>query len=46
MTKADHNVPGSPSVQVIERMFALLDVLASQEEAISLKEMRIITQFR
>mgnify|MGYP002632319928 CR=1 FL=1 len=38
MTKADHNVPGSPSVQVIERMFALLDVLASQEEAISLKE--------
>jgi DNA-binding IclR family transcriptional regulator len=27
-----------PTIQVIERMFALIDVLASREEAISLKE--------
>ncbi len=36
------NMPDSPqpkpSVQVIERMFLLLDVLASQEDAVSLKE--------
>jgi len=31
-------VPASPNIQVIERMFALIDVLASREEAISLKE--------
>jgi len=31
-------VPVSPNIQVIERMFALIDVLASREEAISLKE--------
>ena len=31
-------VPASPNIQVIERMFALIDVLASKEEAISLKE--------
>lgn len=29
---------GTPTVQVIERMFALIDVLASREEAMSLKE--------
>ncbi len=28
----------TPNIQVIERMFALIDVLASREEAISLKE--------
>lgn len=28
----------TPTIQVIERMFALMDVLASREEAISLKE--------
>lgn len=38
MKKPDPNVPATPSVQVIERMFALIDVLASREEAISLKE--------
>jgi DNA-binding IclR family transcriptional regulator len=31
-------VPATPNIQVIERMFALIDVLASKEEAISLKE--------
>jgi DNA-binding IclR family transcriptional regulator len=36
--KTDSGVPATPSVQVIERMFALIDVLASREEAISLKE--------
>jgi DNA-binding IclR family transcriptional regulator len=32
------SVPATPNIQVIERMFALIDVLASREEAISLKE--------
>lgn len=38
MRKRDTTQPTSPSIQVIERMFALIDVLASREEAISLKE--------
>ena len=38
MTKAPKLVPEHPSIQVIERMFGLIDVLASREEAISLKE--------
>ena len=38
MKKNDPDLPAKPSVQVIERMFALIDVLASREEAISLKE--------
>ena len=38
MRKTDPDVPVKPTVQVIERMFALIDVLASREEAISLKE--------
>ena len=38
MKKIDPAIPVKPSVQVIERMFALMDVLASREEAISLKE--------
>ena len=38
MRKTDSPVPTTPTVQVIERMFALIDVLASREEAISLKE--------
>lgn len=38
MKKNDQDLPAKPSVQVIERMFALIDVLASREEAISLKE--------
>ncbi|RYF30855.1 MAG: IclR family transcriptional regulator [Comamonadaceae bacterium] len=38
MKKSDTGVPPSPTIQVIERMFSLIDVLASREEAISLKE--------
>ncbi len=38
MRKTDPNVVATPTVQVIERMFTLIDVLASREEAISLKE--------
>lgn len=38
MRKADASIPATPTVQVIERMFALIDVLASREEAVSLKE--------
>ena len=38
MKKTDPSLPAKPSVQVLERMFQLIDVLASREEAISLKE--------
>ena len=38
MRTNDHGVPTTPSVQVIERIFQLIDVLASREEAMSLKE--------
>ena len=38
MKKNDPSIPVKPSVQVLERMFTLIDVLASREEAISLKE--------
>lgn len=38
MKKIDHNIAAKPSVQVLERMFTLIDVLASREESISLKE--------
>jgi IclR family transcriptional regulator, carbohydrate utilization repressor len=38
MKKKNPDVVAKPTVQVIERMFALMDVLASREEAISLKE--------
>ena len=38
MKKADASSPATPTIQVIERMFTLIDVLASREEAISLKE--------
>jgi DNA-binding IclR family transcriptional regulator len=38
MTKPQSDIPAAPVIQVIERMFALIDVLASREEAISLKE--------
>ena len=38
MRQVDTSVPATPTVQVIERMFSLMDVLASREEAISLKE--------
>ena len=38
MKKTDHSTPATPTVQVIERMFTLLDILASREETLSLKE--------
>jgi IclR family transcriptional regulator, carbohydrate utilization repressor len=38
MTRRPDTIPSQPSVQVIERIFTLLDVLASREEAVSLKE--------
>ena len=38
MKKIDSDIPAKPSVQVLERMFSLIDVLASREDAISLKE--------
>ena len=38
MRKSDPNVPATPTVQVIERMFLLIDTLASREDAMSLKE--------
>ena len=38
MRKTDPGLPATPTVQVIERMFTLIDVLASREEAMSLKE--------
>ncbi len=38
MRKAENAVPATPTIQVIERMFTLIDVLASREDAISLKE--------
>ena len=38
MPKVESSIPSTPTVQVIERMFALMDVLASRKESISLKE--------
>lgn len=38
MNKTDSTISATPTVQVIERMFTLMDVLASREDAISLKE--------
>jgi DNA-binding IclR family transcriptional regulator len=38
MAKKDPDLPSVPAVQVIERIFTLIDVLASREEAVSLKE--------
>jgi len=38
MRHTETAIPATPTVQVIERLFALMDVLASREEAISLKE--------
>lgn len=38
MKKIDPAIPVKPNVQVIERMFTLMDVLASREDAFSLKE--------
>jgi IclR family transcriptional regulator, carbohydrate utilization repressor len=38
MRKKDPQAPATPTIQVIERMFAVIDVLASREDAVSLKE--------
>jgi len=38
MAKKDPDLPSAPAVQVLERMFTLIDVLASREEAVTLKE--------
>lgn len=38
MRKSDPGTSTVPTVQVIERMFTLMDILASREEAMSLKE--------
>jgi DNA-binding IclR family transcriptional regulator len=38
MRKAEVTTPAVPTIQVIERLFSLMDVLASREDAISLKE--------
>jgi IclR family transcriptional regulator, carbohydrate utilization repressor len=38
MRKNESGAPATPTIQVIERMFSLIDVLASREEAVSLKE--------
>jgi len=38
MTKKDSDRSSTPSVQVIERMFTIIDVLASREEAMTLKD--------
>jgi len=38
MRKPQSDIPATPVIQVMERMFSLIDVLASREEAISLKE--------
>lgn len=38
MTKKDQDLPTVPTVQVIERMFMLIDTLASREEAMTLKD--------
>ena len=38
MKKLDPTIAAKPVVQVIERMFSLLDILANREEAMSLKE--------
>jgi DNA-binding IclR family transcriptional regulator len=38
MRKAEAPTPTAPTIQVIERLFSLMDVLASREDAISLKE--------
>lgn len=38
MRNTETGTPATPTVQVIERMFALLEILAEREEAVSLKE--------
>ncbi len=38
MKKTESTAPPTPTIQVIERMFAIIDVLASREEPMPLKE--------
>ena len=38
MTKSETASPATPTVQVIERIFTLLEILANREDAMSLKE--------
>ena len=38
MRKKEASTASAPAIQVLERMFHLIDVLASREEAVSLKE--------
>jgi DNA-binding IclR family transcriptional regulator len=38
MAKHDSDIPSVPAVQVLERMFTLIDVLASREDTLTLKE--------
>ena len=38
MKQPNHHVPAAPTVQVIGRIFTLLEILANREEAMSLKE--------
>lgn len=38
MRNTDTSTPATPTVQVLERMFNLLEILAEHEEAVSLKE--------
>lgn len=38
MSKHDYDLPRKPTVQVIERIFTLLEILAECEETVSLKE--------
>jgi DNA-binding IclR family transcriptional regulator len=38
MRKINPGAPATPTIQVIERMFLLIDVLASHEDSVSLKE--------
>lgn len=39
MKKTDSTTPARPAIQVMERVFLLMDVLATREQAISLKEL-------
>ena len=39
MRKSSHEPRTTPTIQVLERMFTLIDALASREEAMSLKEL-------
>ena len=43
MKKDPDSTQAKPSVQVLERMFALLDVLASRDDAMTLKEISALT---